>query len=141
MHNESEHKSKEKTYQKIADRYWWSNQWKRMKKYVQSCDVCQRRKNIRKKKALHFTYISTWWFKIDVDCIHMSTTKKKRKIMIARCDLSKEIKTWAIDNFEVKTIIKFFWKKVFCRYDCVNLVVMNENSKNKKLIAKLLRRY
>ncbi|KZS01985.1 Uncharacterized protein APZ42_001150 [Daphnia magna] len=36
----------EKTYHKLAERYWWKGSWKSVKAYVSSCRVCQFNKPI-----------------------------------------------------------------------------------------------
>jgi hypothetical protein len=43
LHDESGHKGRESTYQKIADRYFWEGCYAAIKAYVASCKICQQR--------------------------------------------------------------------------------------------------
>jgi hypothetical protein len=58
LHDKSEHRGRENTYRRIADRYWWEDMHDNIKKYVQTCEAYQRRQSQRTKKALYYTVIS-----------------------------------------------------------------------------------
>ena len=141
MHDENEHKNRENIYQRVTDKYWWRNLYKDCERYVVNCDVCQRKKFNKKKKILHFTWMSTFFKKIDINCVHMSALKTIKMMMIIRNDLIEWMKTCALFNFKINTIVKFIWQNVINRHECFDVAILNENSENKKIIKQLLQKY
>ena len=107
LHDEDEHKGREGTYRRVADRYWWRNLYKDCERYVASCDVCQRRKPNRKKEALHPTWVSAPFKKIGIDCVHMPASGAMKAMMVARNDLTEWVKARALPNLKAGTIAKF----------------------------------
>ena len=51
------------------------------------------------------------------------------------------MKTCALFNFKIDTIVKFIWQNVINDYDYFDITILNENSENKKIIKQLLQRY
>ncbi len=51
-------KGRERTYRRVADRYWWDNLHEEVKAYVQTCEECQRRDPSRSIEALHPTWVA-----------------------------------------------------------------------------------
>ena len=141
LHDESEHKNWKNIYRCVTDKYWWRNLYKDCKRYVVNCDVCQRKKFNRKKETLHFTWVLASFKKIDIDCVHMSASKIMKMMMIVRNNLIEWMKTRALFNLKVNTIVKFIWQNVINRYECFNIAILNEDSENKKIIKQLLQRY
>ena len=134
MHDENEHKDRKNIYRRVADRYWWRNLYKNCERYVVKCDNCQRRKLNKEKKILHSTWVSTSFKKIDINCVHMSSSEAMKTMMIARNDLIEWIKTRALFNFKINTIVKFIWQDVISWHECFDIAILNENSENKKII-------
>ena len=56
-------------------------------------------------------------------------------------DLIKWMKIRALFNLKTKTVAKFLWKNIRCRFKCFESIVMNEDYKNKIIIKKLLNWY
>ena len=71
----------------------------------------------------------------------MSSSKTMKTMMIARDDLIEWMKTCALFNFKIDTIVKFIWQDVISRHKCFNIAILNENSENKKIIKQLLQKY
>ena len=61
--------------------------------------------------------------------------------MIARDDLTEWMKTRALFNFKINTIVKFIWQDVISRHECFDIAILNEDFENKKIIKQLLQRY
>ena len=57
LHDESDHHERERTYEKMIDRYWWKKIWKNTCTYVKFCEECQLQASRRKKKTLHSIWI------------------------------------------------------------------------------------
>ena len=51
------------------------------------------------------------------------------------------MKTRALFNFKINTIVKFIWQNVINRHECFDIAILNESFKNKKIIKQLLQRY
>lgn len=50
------HLGRDKTYQKIAERFHWKSLWNDVEQYVKTCSVCQRTNDVKFSKqaaALH----------------------------------------------------------------------------------------
>ena len=71
LHNKNGHKRRERTYRRVADRYWWENLHSEMKTYVQICQECQRRDSSRPEEALHPTWVALLWQKVGLDVVYM----------------------------------------------------------------------
>ena len=71
----------------------------------------------------------------------MSLFKNKHYLIFARDDFSRCIKNKVIRVVIAETITKFIYEDILYRHDYVNRFVMNENSKNKKLIKILVEKY
>jgi len=55
LHDESGHRGKKGTYQKIALRYWWKGLYHDVAKWVKTCEEYQKRSPIRVTEELHPT--------------------------------------------------------------------------------------
>ena len=82
LHDKNKYKNRKNIYWRVTDKYWWHNLYKNCKRYVVNCDVCQRKKFNKKKKILHFTWMSTFFKKIDINYVHMFASKIIKMIMI-----------------------------------------------------------
>ena len=51
------------------------------------------------------------------------------------------MKTRALFNFKIDTIVKFIWQNVINCHECFDVAILNEDSENKKIIKQLLQRY
>ena len=96
---------------------------------------------IKKKKILHFTWMSTSFKKIDINYVHMFASKTMKTMIIVRNDLIEWIKTCVLFNFKIDTIVKFIWQDVINRHECFDITILNEDFENKKIIKQLLQRY
>ena len=73
--------------------------------------------------------------------MHMFTLKIIKMMMIARNDLIKWMKTCALFNLKIDIIVKFIWQNVINRHECFDIIILNENFENKKIIKQLLQKY
>ena len=51
------------------------------------------------------------------------------------------MKTRALFNFKINTIVKFIWQDVINWHKCFDIAILNKSSENKKIIKQLLQRY
>ena len=71
----------------------------------------------------------------------MFSSKIMKTMIIARNNLTEWIKTRALFNFKINTIVKFIWQDVISWHECFNITILNENFENKKIIKQLLQKY
>ena len=64
-----------------------------------------------------------------------------KTFIIIKNDLIEWVKTRALFNLQAKTVAKFLWKNIICRFKCFESTVMNENFENKIVTEELLNRY
>jgi len=141
LHDKNDHHEKEKTYQKMINKYWWKKIWKNTCAYVKFCEKCQLQASRWKKKTLHFIWILKVWKKIEMNVIHMSSSEEKCYIVLTRNDFLKWVKERVLKAATSKAIMKFLWEDVICRHDCSRRFVMNEESKNKEIVKTLIEKY
>ena len=46
-----EHLGRDKTHQKITERFYWRTLWTDVNKYVKQCDTCQRTNDVKFQKS------------------------------------------------------------------------------------------
>ena len=51
------------------------------------------------------------------------------------------MKTRVLTVITLKTVTKFLWKNVILRHDCFCKLMINEDSENKNIVAKLAAKY
>ena len=141
FHNENDYREQERIYRRVIDRYWWRNLYRDCEKYVVNYESCQLRAFNREKKTLHFIWISNLFQKINIDCVHLSQSRLMKALVVIRNDLTEWMKTRVLFNLKTKTVAKFLWKNIICRFECFESIVMNEDFENKVVTEKLLNRY
>ena len=85
--------------------------------------------------------MSTFFKKIDINYMHMSASEIIKAMIIVWNDLIEWMKTRALFNFKIDMIVKFIWQDVINRHECFDIVILNENLENKKIIKQLLQKY
>ena len=116
LHEKNMYKERKETYCQIADCYWWKKLYQNVKQHVKSCIFCQLKALKKKKKKLHSMYVSIIWEKIRMNVIHMLFSHNYNYLIIAKDNFFKWMKWKMIINVTVKTIVKFLWEDIFCRY-------------------------
>ncbi len=88
--------------------------------YIQTCDACQRRGNLRTNNILHLIEPKAPFQRIEIDIIGLLTITKKgnRYIVTAMDYLTKWPIAKAIKEATAKTISKFIYKKIICEHGC-----------------------
>ncbi len=141
FHDENDHRDKENIYRRIIDRYWWDNLYDDFQKYVRTCSQCQMRDSIREEEALHFIWMTFLWKKVEVNIVHMSSNKEKHYLIVVRDDFFEWAETRALFETKAWRMTKFLWKNVICRHDCFEKLTINDDSENKKILEKFVKRY
>ena len=141
MHEKSDHRKKKRIYQKIATKYFWFEIMRNVKNHLKICDFCQRKAASKEKKVLHFIWINVLWQKICVDIVHMQSFEKKHYLIFARKNLSKWIENKAFVKTDFESVARFIYKNIICRHECFERLIIDDDSKNKKLIETFIQKY
>ena len=141
LHDENEHRGRKEIYRRVTNKYWWRNFYRDCEKYVVNCESCQLRALNREKKTFHLIWISNLFQKINIDCVHLSQSRLMKALVVIRNDLTEWMKTRVLFNLKTKTVAKFLWKNIICRFECFESIVMNEDLENKAVTKELLNRY
>lgn len=109
-----------KTYNKIRSKYKWSNQYKSVKNFVKSCDLCQRNKSSKyTKMPLTITSTASKPFeKVSLDIVGpLSLTNSRNKyILTFQDELTKFCEAVPLENQEAETIAGKFVSHIICRH-------------------------
>src|SRR5258707_15572127 len=71
MHDCAGHCSRDPTFQKVRDSYWWPNQYVFVATYCRSCHECQMRSTYRNTILLQPQYVHTILRCFNADSVHM----------------------------------------------------------------------
>lgn len=142
------HSGFHKTYKRIKTKYKWPNMKSDIKKYIKSCESCQKNKLVRKKTKLPMeltTTSSTPFEKISVDIVGPLplTENGNRFILTLQDDLTKFSQAYPIPNHESKTIANIIVTEFICKFGIPKSILSDQGpdftSALMKDIAKLFR--
>src|SRR6266498_1955575 len=91
-----------------------------IREYVQTCDACQRRGNLRANNILHLIEPKTPFQRIGIDIVGLLTIAKKgnRYIVTAIDYFTKWLIAKVIKEATAKTVSKFIYEKIICEHGC-----------------------
>jgi hypothetical protein len=141
LYDDSGHKGRESTYQKIADRYYWEGCYAMTKAYVLGCKICQMRDSRRQEEALYPTWESALFEKIGLDVVHMPQSDGKNYLVVAREDLSGWPEARALSKASSEAIAKFLWEEVVSRHGCFGRLVVDGGPENKDHLEAFVKQY
>jgi hypothetical protein len=99
------------------------------------------RDSIKEEEALHSIWMILLWKKIEMNLVHMSSNKEKHYLIVVRDDFFEWTETRALSEAKAWRMTKFFWEDVICKHDCFEKLTINDDSENKKVLEKLVKRY
>jgi hypothetical protein len=141
LHDDSGHRGREGTYRRVADRYWWQDMWQSVKKYVKSCEECQRRATQRQDEELHPTSVDRRWEKVAVDVTNLPKCQGKQYLVVARSDLSGWVEARALASNDSRSVAAFLYEDLICRHGVFQRLVVDGGPENKALVDELAKRY
>ena len=71
---------------------------------------------------------ATIFQKVYIDVMVMDTCQKYNFIVAAKDDLTGVTEARAIMRCNAKTLARFFWEQLYCRYGAIELVVTDNGS-------------
>ena len=137
-HPTAGHLGTDAMYYKISERYYWDQMYKDIQNYVKSCETCQKREKGRRKEPLHPIQIGRAFERIGIDLVGPLpiTTQNNRYIIVATDYLTRWPEAKAISDTGTKTLTKFIFEEIVCRYGVLKMILSN-NRRN--FISKTVR--
>ena len=139
-HEELGHRGEQAVFQTVKVRFYWPHLYSDIKHHVASCHECQIRSTKRVEIPLTVSTPATLFSKIYIDIMLMPRRKGYRYIVAARDDLSRATEGRALKKANAKSLAKFFWEQIYCRYGAVLQVVTDNGPEVKGAFEILLRR-
>src|SRR5437660_522519 len=142
LHDESGHRGRDGTYQKVKLRYWWDGLYGDVDRYIRSCVECQKRHPHRFDEPLHPTFSAAIFAKVGLDVVHMPVATDGSRYMVGmRDDLSGWAEYKALRQASSKAVAKFIYEVWMARFGCPLLIVNDRGPENQALTKELLARY
>ncbi len=137
LHDESDHKRREGTYPRFADRYRLDNLQREVKTYVQRCEKYHRRCPSWSEEALHPTWIVVLWQKMGLDVVYIPPCEVYRFLLVALCYLSGWVEAKPLRSFSSQAVADFLWEDVICRHGCFGKLIIDGGSENIDAVTEL----
>ena len=120
----SGHRGTWATFEKLKEKYWCPGLYRDVHRFVTTCKSCQMHSVVRHRDELHPTCPPTAHFKWMVDLVTMPMgVGQMRYLVLAREDLTNQVKGGALQNKTTATVCRFLIEEVVCRYGCVGKIV------------------
>src|ERR1700741_2336166 len=108
------------------------------RKFVESCNECQRRARLRYEETLNPTWSTIVWDKVGLDIVHMPKSGGYKYIVFARDDLSGWVEGRALSAANSKSVAKFLYEEVFARHGYPRKIVVDGEGETKGFVTSLL---
>lgn len=129
------HRDFEKTLDLVKNKYFWLNMQADVKRYCESCHLCQTKKYLSKqrKAPLKPVVVNAPWGLIGLDVVGpLKTTKNNNVFIIIAIDyFTKFCVAKAVSEFKAETTAKFVFEDIICRFGMPKSIV-SDNGVNFK---------
>lgn len=139
-HEDLGHRGEQAVFETLRLRFYWPYLRSSVKHHVSSCHECQIRSTKRVEIPLTVSTPATLFSKIHIDIMNMPKHNGYRYIVAARDDLSRATEGRALKKATAKSLARFFWEQIYCRYGAVLQVTTDNGPEIKGAFAILLRR-
>ncbi|GBC47303.2 DDE-type integrase/transposase/recombinase [Rhizophagus irregularis DAOM 181602=DAOM 197198] len=118
------------TYRAISLRYFWPQMGNDIRSYVQSCDICQRRKRLLRNEPLHPIKIGQPFDHVGMDIVGPLpiTTRRNKYIVVLTEYLTKWPEARALSDAKAASVVSFFYEDVICRHGCLKVLLTNQGT-------------
>lgn len=119
------HLGTEKMFEKIRSKYYWPQMYNQIRKYVQTCDQCQRRGKYRTPGPLQPIPIEAPFHKIGIDFVGPlpMTTKGNRYIVVSVDYMTKWPEAKAVPTADAQETAHFIFNEIVCRHGCPSYMI------------------
>jgi hypothetical protein len=122
MHNapNAGHFGIQATMGKTRQRYFWPTMGEDIRKYIETCDTCQRQGKPKQTEVLRPIGVGQAFDRLGIDIVGplKPTTMGKRYIVVATDYFTKWPEARAIEKADAKTIAWFLYDEIICRHGC-----------------------
>src|SRR5437763_9548431 len=143
-HETGGHFRTDTTYNKISDRYYWKGMYDDIKKYVKSCDICQRRGQKGGKSYLNPIEVEEPFERIGIDFVGPleKTRRGNRYILVTMDYLTKWPEAKAMKNATATNVVKFIYEVIICRHGCPKIILLDRGTHfRNKLVEELCEKF
>jgi hypothetical protein len=118
------------TYRAISEKYFWPQMGDDIKRYVQSCDTCQRRQRPIKTEPLHPIKVGQPFDRIGMDIVGPlpKTRQGNQYIVVATEYLTKWPEARALPNAKAISVVSFFYEDIICRHGCPKVLLTDQGT-------------
>ena len=134
------HFHKDVMFEKLRDTYFWPQMYQDIRKYVQTCDACQRRTRPHTQGALHPIPVSAPFFKIGIDFVGPlpRTPRLNRYIIVATDYMTRWPEARAVEKANAQTVAEFIYDDIVCRHGCPDRIQSDRVTHFRDDVIKLL---
>lgn len=140
-HEQWGHRGVYSVYETLKKRFFWPKMWQDIEQHVHSCDECQKRSTKKLEVPLNPSTPATLFNKVYIDIMDMPESKGYKCIVAARDDLTQAAEGRALRNKKAKTVARFLWTQLICRYGAIAQIVTDNGPELSGAFATLARRY
>jgi hypothetical protein len=108
------------TMDKTRQRYFWPTMGEDIRKYIETCDTCQRLGRPKRTEVLRPIGVGQAFDRLGIDIVGplKPTLMGKRYIVVATDYFTKWPEARAIEKADAKTIAGFLYEEIICRHSC-----------------------
>ena len=140
-HEHLGHRGEQAAMQTLRSRVYWPNLWNDIRHHVRSCHQCQIRSVRKAEVPIMVSTPATIFTKVYVDIMFMPTVKGFKYIVAAKDDLSGASEGRALKKATAKSMSKFLWEEVFCRYGVVGQITTDNGAEVQGAVTDLMDRW
>ena len=146
MHNDptSGHFAIDAMFNKIKARYYWPQYYEDIKRYVESCDACQRRGRSKKNNLLHPIPVHSPFYQIGIDFVGpLPRTRRGKKYIIVAMDyLTKWPEARAVSEATADVTAQFLYEQIICQHGCPQIILSDRGTHfNNNTIKALMEKF
>jgi hypothetical protein len=116
LHDKIGHAGRESTFCLVANRYYWEGYYDYVRKYVNSCKICQHKSKKRQEEAMYPTKAAPLFHCLGIDVTKLPDCRGYDSLVVARDDFSGWVEARPLKNPTSKKIAKFIWEEIICRH-------------------------
>jgi hypothetical protein len=119
-----------KTIEKARERYYWPTMGNDVKRYIESCDSCQRFGSPRKLQLTESIQVVRPFFQIGIDYVGPleRTENGNRYIIVATDYFTKWPKARAIKTATAKEAAQFLYEEIICRHGTPSIILSDRGA-------------
>lgn len=133
------HLGRERTYQRLRDKYWWPRLYHDVEEWVKTCESCQAKKDPRHTKGgqLESIPVSRPFERMGMDLIGpLPKTYRGNKYILVMIDyLTKWVEAFALPKDTAEAVAEKFVEEVVCRFGAPEILLTD---RGKQFLGKLM---